>query len=90
VTHADRIKAPVLIAQGLEDKVVPPAQAEAIVEALERNDVPHLYVPLEGEGHGFRRKESAIRLVSIVLSFFGQVFGFEPADRIERAEIKGL
>ena len=90
VTHADRIKAPVLIAQGLEDKVVPPAQAEAIVEALERNDVPHLYLPLEGEGHGFRRKESAISLVSIVLSFFGQVFGFEPADRVERVEIKGL
>jgi dienelactone hydrolase len=90
VTHADRIDAPVLIAQGLEDRVVPPAQAEAIVEALERNDVPHLYVPLEGEGHGFRRKESAVRLVSIALSFFGQVFGFEPADRVERVEIKGL
>ena len=90
VTHADRIRAPVLIAQGLEDKVVPPAQAEAIVEALERNDVPHLYVPLEGEGHGFRRRESAIRLVSIALSFFGQVFGFEPADRVEHVEIKGL
>ena len=90
VTHADRIKAPVLIAQGLDDKVVPPSQAEEIVEALERNDVPHLYIPLEGEGHGFRRKESAIRLVSITLSFFGQLFGFEPADRVERVEIKGL
>ena len=89
VTHADQIKAPVLIAQGLEDKVVPPAQAEAIVDALARNDVPHLYVPFEGEGHGFRRRESAIRLVSIALSFFGQVFGFEPADRVERVELKG-
>ena len=90
VTHADRIKAPVLIAQGLEDKVVPPAQAEEIVEALERNDVPHLYVPLEGEGHGFRRRETAIRIVSIALSFFGQVFGFEPADRVARVKVKGL
>jgi dipeptidyl aminopeptidase/acylaminoacyl peptidase len=90
VTHADRIKAPLLIAQGLEDKVVPPAQAEAIVAALERNNVPHLYVPLAGEGHGFRRRESAIRLVSIGLSFFGRIFGFQPADRVERVEIKGL
>ena len=90
VTHADGITAPVLIAQGLDDKVVPPAQAEEIVEALERNDVPHLYVPLEGEGHGFRRRESAIRLLSIVLSFFGQVFDFEPADRVERVKVKGL
>jgi len=90
VAHADHIDAPVLIAQGLDDKVVPPAQAEQIVEALERNNVPHLYIPLEGEGHGFRRRESAIRLVSIILSFFGQVFGFEPADPIERIQIKDL
>ena len=90
VTHADGIRAPVLIAQGLEDRVVPPAQAEQIVEALARNGVPHLYVPLEGEGHGFRRRESAVRLLSIVVSFFGQVFGFEPADRVARVEIKGL
>ena len=60
------------------------------MEALERNGVPHLYVALEGEGHGFRRRESAIRMLSTVLSFFGQVFGFEPADRVERVQIKGL
>jgi dipeptidyl aminopeptidase/acylaminoacyl peptidase len=90
VRYADHIKAPLLVAQGLDDKVVPPSQAEAIVEALERNGVPHLYVALEGEGHGFRRRESAIRMLSTVLSFFGQVFGFEPADRVERVQIKGL
>ena len=61
-----------------------------IVEALERNGVPHAYLPFEGEGHGFRRRESAIRLLSIALSFFGQVFGFEPADDVERLEIDGL
>ena len=90
VTHADRIKAPLLVAQGLDDKVVPPSQAEQIVEALERNGVPYVYVALEGEGHGFRRRESAIRVISTLLSFFGQIFGFEPADRIERVQIKGL
>ena len=88
--HADRIEAPVLIAQGLEDKVVPPAQAEAIVEALERNNMPHLYVPLEGEGHGFRRRESRIRVAATSVSFHAQVFGFEPADDVERVEITGL
>jgi dipeptidyl aminopeptidase/acylaminoacyl peptidase len=90
VTHADRIKAPLLVAQGLDDKVVPPSQAQEIVEALERNGVPYVYVPLEGEGHGFRRRESTIRMISTMLSFFGQIFGFEPADRVERIEIKGL
>jgi len=80
----------VLIVQGLEDKIVPPSQAEQIVEALERNGVPHVYLPFEGEGHGFRRRESGTRFFSAVLSFYGQVFGFEPADEVEPVEIVGL
>jgi len=90
ITHADRIKAPILVAQGLDDRVVPPAQAEQIVEALERNDVPYLYLPFEGEGHGFRRRESLTRMLSASISFFAQVFRFEPADDVERVEIVGL
>jgi dipeptidyl aminopeptidase/acylaminoacyl peptidase len=90
ITYADAIHAPTMITQGLEDRVVPPSQAEQIVEALERNGVPYLYVPLEGEGHGFRRKESLKRVTELGLSFYGQVFGFEPADAVERAEIENL
>jgi len=90
ITHADEIRAPVFVAQGLDDKVVPRAQAEQIVEALERNGVPHVYMPLEGEGHGFRRRDSIVRLLSVSLSFHGQIFGFEPADDVERVEIVGL
>ena len=58
LTHADNIRAAALIAQGLDDEVVPPDQAEQIVAALVRNGVPHAYLPFEGEGHGFRRRES--------------------------------
>ncbi len=90
ITHADDIRAAVLIAQGLDDKVVPPSQAEQIVEALERNGAPHVYLPFEGEGHGFRRRESGVRFLSALLSFYGQVFGFEPADHVEPVEIVGL
>jgi dipeptidyl aminopeptidase/acylaminoacyl peptidase len=90
VTHADDIHAAVMITQGLDDEVVPRSQAEQIVEALERNGVPRVYVPLEGEGHGFRRRESIVRSLSQALSFYGQVFGFEPADDVERVEIAGL
>ncbi len=90
VTHADEIRGAVLIVQGLEDKVVPPSQAEQIVEALERNGVPHVYLPFEGEAHGFRRRESGIRFFSALLSFYGQVFGFEPADEVDPVEIVGL
>jgi dienelactone hydrolase len=90
ITHAEAIRAPVFIAQGLDDEVVPPAQAEQIVGALQRNGVPYVYLALEGEGHGFRRRESLVRLLSLSASFYGQVFGFEPADDVERVEIVGL
>jgi dipeptidyl aminopeptidase/acylaminoacyl peptidase len=90
LTHADGIAVPVMITQGLEDKVVPPAQAEELVAALRRNGTPFVYVPLEHEGHGFRRRESFVRTLSQSLSFYGQVFGFEPADDVEPVDIVGF
>jgi dipeptidyl aminopeptidase/acylaminoacyl peptidase len=68
---------------------VPPSQAEAIVAALERNGVPHAYLPLPGEGHGYRRLESRVRNLSAALSFHAQVFGFEPADDVEPLQLHG-
>lgn len=80
---ADRISCPVLILQGLDDRVVPPAQAEEIVAALRTNGVPHAYLAFEGEDHGFRQAPTIIRSMEAELSFLAQVFGFEPADPIE-------
>ena len=54
IHSVDRISCPVLVLQGLDDRVVPPAQAEAIVAALAANGIPHAYLAFEGEGHGFR------------------------------------
>ncbi|HAF49075.1 MAG TPA: hypothetical protein DCL08_07550 [Anaerolineaceae bacterium] len=58
VFHADKIKDPVAIFQGEEDKVVPPSQSEEIVKALKANGVPHEYHLYPGEGHGFRKSET--------------------------------
>jgi dipeptidyl aminopeptidase/acylaminoacyl peptidase len=58
VFHAERIKDPVAIFQGEEDKVVPPNQSEEIVQALKANGVPHEYHLYPGEGHGFRKSET--------------------------------
>lgn len=88
VSHADSISRPLLLLQGLDDKVVPPAQAEAIVQALERQGVPYAYIAFEGEGHGFRKAENVRRSVEAHLSFLAQVFGFEPADDIEPIAIE--
>jgi dipeptidyl aminopeptidase/acylaminoacyl peptidase len=88
--HAERIRCPVLLLQGLEDAVVPPAQAEQMVEALRARDVPHAYVPFAGEQHGFRRAETIMSALQAELSFYGQVFGFTPAGDVPRLPIEGL
>jgi dipeptidyl aminopeptidase/acylaminoacyl peptidase len=90
VTHADKISKPLLLLQGLDDRVVPPSQAEAIAAALERNGVPYGYVAFEGEGHGFRGADAIRRSKEASLSFLAQVFGFEPADDIEPVKIENL
>ena len=90
VTHADSISRPLLLLQGLDDKVVPPPQSEVIVDALKERGIPYAYVAFEGEGHGFRKEENVKRALEAHLSFLGQVFGFEPADEIEPIQIENL
>jgi dipeptidyl aminopeptidase/acylaminoacyl peptidase len=58
-----------------------------MVAALKQNGVPHAYLAFEGEQHGFRRAETVIRCLEAELSFYAQVFGFEPADEIEPIEL---
>ncbi|HKY16959.1 MAG TPA: prolyl oligopeptidase family serine peptidase, partial [Microthrixaceae bacterium] len=79
--HVDRLDRPVIVLQGLDDKVVPPEQAELIVEALASRGIPHAYVAFEGEGHGFRRAENIQRALEAELSFYAQVLGMpHPLD----------
>ncbi len=77
-----------ILFQGLEDAVVPPAQAEIMVAALRAKRVPFAYVAFEGEQHGFRRAETVKRATEAELWFYGQVLGFEPADDMEPVEIE--
>jgi len=79
VFHADRIKVPIILFQGLEDKVVPPQQAEQFAAALEANGVPYEYLAFEGEQHGFRQADTIKAVAEAELAFFGRVLGFAPA-----------
>jgi dipeptidyl aminopeptidase/acylaminoacyl peptidase len=90
IHHVDQLQVPVILFQGLEDEVVPPNQAEMMAAALERNGVPHAYLPFEGEQHGFRRAETNIRCLEAELYFYGRIMGFEPAGDPEPVEIVGL
>ncbi len=90
INHTDRLECPVIFLQGLDDKVVPPNQAEAMVDALKAKGIPVAYLAFEGEGHGFRKAENVERALGAELAFYGRVFGFEPADKPPELEIHNL
>lgn len=87
--HAiDGINAPLLLFQGLKDKVVPANQAETIYQGLRERGVPTAYVAFEEEAHGFEKPANRIRALSLELGFYGHVFGFDPAGDIPVPELK--
>jgi dipeptidyl aminopeptidase/acylaminoacyl peptidase len=90
IQHTERLSRPVIFFQGLEDQIVPPNQAEAMVASLRAKGVPFAYVPFEGEQHGFRRAENIQRSLEAELYFYGRVLGFEIADDVEPVVIEGL
>ena len=77
IHHTEQLRCPVIFFQGLEDRVVPPNQAEAMVAALAARGIPHAYVTFEGEGHGFRRAENICTALEGELSFYARILGFE-------------
>src|SRR5690606_31645188 len=75
ITHVDGISSPVILFQGLKDKVVPPEQAELVVAALKRNEVVHEYITYENEDHGFRDAANIVHSLESELGFYGKVLG---------------
>ncbi len=90
IRSADQLSCPVILLQGLEDKVVPPSQAEVMVKALEANRLPYAYIAFEGEQHGFRQASTVKRATEAELSFYARVFGFAPAGDIEDVELRNF
>jgi dipeptidyl aminopeptidase/acylaminoacyl peptidase len=90
IHFTDRLSCPVILFQGLEDKVVLPNQAEMMVGALRAKGLPVAYVPFAGEQHGFRRAENIQRALDAELYFYGRIFGFELADPVEPVPIENL
>jgi dipeptidyl aminopeptidase/acylaminoacyl peptidase len=90
INFTDQLSCPVIFFQGLEDKIVPPNQAELMVEALRRKKLPVAYVAFEGEQHGFRKAENIKRALEGELYFYSRVFGFPLADEVEPVEIENL
>jgi dipeptidyl aminopeptidase/acylaminoacyl peptidase len=86
----DRLSCPVILFQGLEDEIVPPAQAETMAAALDAKAIPHAYLPFPGEQHGFRQAAHIRRALEAELYFYSRVFGFPLADPVEPVPIAHL
>jgi dipeptidyl aminopeptidase/acylaminoacyl peptidase len=90
IHFVDRLSCPLILFQGLEDKVVPPNQSEMMADAVRAKGLPVAYLAFEGEQHGFRKAETVVRCLEAELFFYGAVFGFTPADPIEPIRIDNL
>ena len=90
IYFTDRLSCSLILFQGLEDKVVPPNQAEKMFDAVKAKGLPVAYVAFEGEQHGFRRPENIKRVLDNELYFYSKVFGFIPAGGEEPVHIENL
>jgi dipeptidyl aminopeptidase/acylaminoacyl peptidase len=90
VYFADNLKCPVILFQGLEDRIVPPSQAEEFVAVCKKKKLPYAYVVFEGEQHGFRQEGNIRRSIEGEMYFLSQIFDFDTADKIEPVKIENF
>ncbi|MBE9222273.1 S9 family peptidase [Cyanobacterium stanieri LEGE 03274] len=76
LNHIEKLSCPVAFFQGLEDKVVPPNQAEMMVKALKEKGITTTYVTFGDEGHGFRKAENIKKALDGEFNFYAKIFGF--------------
>ena len=87
INYTDNLACPVIFFQGLEDKVVPPNQAEMMASAIKNKGLPVAYITFADEGHGFRQAPNIITALESEFYFYSRVFDFEIADPIQPIEI---
>ncbi|MGH9881363.1 MAG: S9 family peptidase [Pyrinomonadaceae bacterium] len=90
INFTNQLSCPVIFFQGLEDRVVPPNQAEVMVEALKAKGIPVAYVAFEGEQHGFRQAKNIKRALDGEIYFYSRIFGFDLGEPVEPVEIENL
>jgi dipeptidyl aminopeptidase/acylaminoacyl peptidase len=90
IHHVDRLESAMILLQGLDDKVVPPNQAAMMADAVRAKGIPVAHIEFAGEGHGFRKAETIKAAIEAELSFYGQIFGFTPADDIPTIHVDNI
>ena len=90
INFTHQLSSPLILFQGLEDKVVPPNQAEMMFNAVKSKGLPVAYLAFAGEQHGFRKAENMKRVLDAELYFYSKIFRFDPADPVEPILITNL
>ncbi|MFI4940913.1 MAG: S9 family peptidase, partial [Burkholderiales bacterium] len=90
INFTDKLESPLILFQGMQDKVVPPSQAQTMFDAVKAKGIPVAYLTFEQEQHGFRRAENIKRALDAELYFYGKIFGFVQADAVEAVTIENL
>ncbi|MFQ6027927.1 MAG: prolyl oligopeptidase family serine peptidase, partial [Dehalococcoidia bacterium] len=90
IQHTQLLSCPLILFQGLEDKIVPPSQAEMMFDAVRRKGIPTAYLAFEGEQHGFRKAETIKRALEAELYFYSKIFKFELAEEVKPIQIENL
>jgi dipeptidyl aminopeptidase/acylaminoacyl peptidase len=90
VNFTSQLSCPLILFQGLEDKIVPPDQAESMFDAVRAKGIATAYLPFPGEQHGFRRAENIKRALDAELYFYSKIFGFDAAGPLEPVDIVNL
>ena len=90
INFTEQLSRPIILLQGLEDRIVPPDQAEAMFDAVRAKGIPTAYLAFAGEQHGFppsRQYQEGAGSRTLLLC---RLFGIEPADAIEPVDIENL
>ena len=90
IYHVDRLSCPVIFFQGLEDRVVPPSQAEKMFNTLKTKGIPVSYIAFENEQHGFRQASTIKTALEAELYFYSVIFGFSTAEELPNILIENI
>ncbi|MBC7414580.1 MAG: S9 family peptidase [Herminiimonas sp.] len=90
IHFVDCLSTPLILFQGLQDKVVPPNQSQAMFDALKSKGLPVAYLTFEEEQHGFRQADNIRRALEAELYFYARVFDFNAADTLAAVDIVNL
>ena len=90
IQHIDQFDCPIIFFQGMQDRVVPPEQAESMVQALDKAGFPVSLITYPDEAHGFRQAKNIIHSLNAELAFYGAVFKIETDSKVKDLEIANI